>query len=198
MKRTAKRQTNVRRSRGQLDRALVPGSSRPSQPDQIVMRQWFQGPAVKYTSQASTGLISVAYTPSLSLLQKYSTIQSMWDQYRFTKIRFHLYPVGTNSGTTKFFIDDQDSTLPVLAAANSKMGLVLSNNSSSPNSVGRLTYRPQDLTDLQWQGTNTAGTFTSCALKIYTDLSTFITQPSTDLWVVTWEALIELRGLGGI
>ena len=179
-----------------LDRKLFPGSGAPSNPSQIQVQMWLQGPPTKLTSQSSTGLISAAVTPSLNSLNNASSWKTIYDEYRIMKIRFTCIPLGVNGGCTKFVLDDGDATLPNATFAQARRGYLVTNNSSFKGSTLKLNYKSEDLTDLEWLGTGTAPTYTPMALKVYTDLSTYVTQPSTDLWLISWECLFQFRGIG--
>ncbi len=185
-----------KKKKNDLAHRMIPGPGGPSNPSQVQVGMWLQGPPTKLTSQSSTGLISAAITPSLNAVTNSSSFKTVYDEWRLTKIRFTCIPLGTNGGTTKFVLDDADATLPNSTYAGSRRGSLTTNNSSYKGSTLRLNYRSQDLSDLEWYGTASASTYTPVALKVYTDLSTYVTQPSTDLWLISWEGYFEFRGIG--
>ena len=156
---------------------------------------WLQGPPTKLTTQSSTGLISSAVSPSLSALSN-SSFATCYDEWRLTRLRFKLYPLGQNGGATKFIMDDEDATLPNLTYANSRRGFLYVNDSANLKSTPVIDYRCEDLNDLEWRSCKSTATYTPMALKIYTDLSTYVSQPSTDLWLISWEGFFEFRGIG--
>lgn len=180
---------------GRLDRMIIPGSARASNPSQIVQRMVLQGPPTKVTSQASTGLIVVNVNPSLSALTNASSFKTVYDEWRLTAIEFQLTPLGANGGSTKFILDDEDAIVPTLAFANARRGTLLSNSNASKN-YHRLSYRCEDIDDLKFISCTNSSTYSPVSLKIYSDLSTYVTQPSTDEWLITWEGHFEFRGVG--
>jgi len=93
-------------------------------------------------------------------------------------------------------MDDEDATLPTVNYAAERRGTLKSNNSANEGSTFTLNYQSQDVDDLKFIGTVTTPTYTPMALKIYSDLSTYVTQPSTDLWLISWEGFFEFRGIG--
>ena len=189
----APKQQRNRRSR--LATTLLPGSGKPSNPEQVVRSVWLQGPPTKLTSQSSTGLITAVITPSLNDLSN-TNWRNIADEYRIKEIVFHAYPVGANSGVTAFILDDEDSTLPIIGDTKARRAKFLVNNSANQKSLSSFHYRCENIDDLKWISCKSAGSATPMALKVYTDLSTYITQPSTDLWVINYEALFEFRGIG--
>ncbi len=194
--RTEETKMMQRKNKGKLDRKLIPGNARPSGPEQTIVREKLPFPPVKLTSQSSTGLISYSYTPSLSLLTKATSLKDTFDGWRLTDVWFNVYPVGANGGCTKFIVDDEDATLPNSTFAAARPGTVMTNNSSNSKSVYRHHWRAQDLSDLEFYSTQNQSTYTPVALKIYTDLTTYITQPSTDLWLIEAVGSFEFRGIG--
>jgi len=192
-------ESKIRRSQyrrnGTLSTRLFPGKGGASNPGQVQVGMWLQGPPTKLTTQASTGLISTYIAPSLSSLTN-SSFALCFDEWRLTKIKFSLFPLGANGGTTKFVMDDEDLTLPVLAYANSRRGFLYVNDNANFKSTPKITYRSENVADLQWNSCRTQATLTPMALKVYTDLSTYVSQPSTDLWLVSWEGYFEFRGIG--
>lgn len=185
-----------RQGRSRLDGMILPGSSRPSNPSQIVTRMWIQGPPTKITSQASTGLIAVNVNPSLSALTNASSFKTVYDEWRLTAINFKLTPLGANGGATKFILDDEDAVVPVLSFANARRGTLLSNNSANEKSTHVLSYRCEDIDDLKFISATNSSTYSPVSLKVYSDLSTYVSQPSTDMWLITWEGHFEFRGVG--
>lgn len=178
-----------------LANRLFPGIGRASNPGQVQVGMWLQGPPTKLTTQASTGLISTYIAPSLSSLTN-TSFALCFDEWRLSKIRFSLFPLGTNGGTTKFVMDDEDVTLPTLSYANSRRGFLYVNDNSNIKSTPQIIYRSENVADLQWNSCRTQSTLTPMALKVYTDLSTYVSQPSTDLWLISWEGFFEFRGIG--
>lgn len=157
---------------------------------------WLQGPTSLVASQATTGLVSTYVAPALSQLNKASSIKAIFDEYRVLKIRFRVKPCTLANGSTKFVLDDADATVPDQTWADSVRGYMLSNNSSDPKSDRTFTYVSQDFDDLAWQSTYSDATYTPVALKMFSSLSSYGTPTSTNLWIVTWEALFEFRGIG--
>ena len=182
--------------RGSLARRILPGTGKSSNPSQVQVGMWLQGPPTKLTSQSVTGLITAAVTPSLSALTNAASFKAVYDEWRLTAIKFQLFPLGANGGVTKFIMDDADATLPLSTFAFARRGFTYSNNSSNHKSTPTIKYRSEDLTDLEWYSTSSSPGYTPMALKVYTDLSNYVTQPSTDLWLVVWEGFFEFRGIG--
>lgn len=192
-KTTRKQKQNGSRT---LATAMFPGPGKPSNASQVKVGMWLQGPPTKLTSQSSTGLVSAAITPSLSALTLASNWKAIYDEWRLLRIRFTLIPLGANGGCTKFIMDDEDATIPNASFAAERRGLLATNNSANHTSPIVLNYQSQDVDDLKFVGTVTSPSYTPMALKVYTDLSTYVTQPSTDLWLVSWEGFFEFRGIG--
>ncbi len=178
-----------------LANRILPGIGRPSNPAQIQVGMTLQGPPTKLTSQSSTGLISAVVTPSLNALTN-TSFALCFDEWRLTGLRFHIRPMGQNGGSTKFVLDDEDAVLPNASYAASRRGPLLSNDSANPKSVITLNYKCANTSDFEWRSCKSSATYTPMSLKIYTDLSTYITQPSTDLWLISWEGFFEFRGIG--
>ena len=179
-----------------MARRILPGSGGASNPSQVQVGMWLQGPPTKLTTQSSTGLISSAVAPSLSALTNAASFKTVYDEWRLTRVRFKLFPLGANGGVTKFVMDDADATIPNTTYAYARRGFTYSNNSANHKSTPAITYRAEDLTDLEWYSTNSAAAYTPMALKVYTDLSNYVSQPSTDLWLIEWEGFFEFRGIG--
>lgn len=179
-----------------LANRLLPGPDKASNPSQVQVGMWLQGPPTKFTTQASTGLITSYVAPSLSALTNAASFKTVYDEWRLTALKFSLFPLGSNGGVTKFIMDDADNTLPNSTFAFARRGFTYSNNSANHKSTPTIKYRSEDITDLEWYSTASASAYTPMALKIYTDLSNYVSQPSTDLWLVIWEGFFEFRGIG--
>jgi len=182
---------------GSLASSLLPGSSKPSDPSQIKVSMWLQGPTALVATQASTGLLASAYiAPSLAGLTNAASFKAIYDEYRIIELRFHLLPATLANGSTKFVVDDEDVTSPTRDWMNSRRGHVLSNNSSGYVRPVKVNYRSENIQDLEWLSTNTQPSVATMALKMYTDAANFNSPTSTNLWLISWEAYVEFRGIG--
>ncbi len=176
---------------------LIPGSVRNTNPSQVITRQQLQGPSQIVATQATTALLDTAYiTPSLGGLSNASSWKGLFDEYRILGIKFIIEPVTLANGVTKFVMDDEDTTSPSSTWMNSRIGTILSNNSSVAKSHAVLKYRCQDVDDLQWKSTATEYSYTPMALKMYTSLSGYGSPTSTNLWWISWIIDLEFRGIG--
>ena len=182
---------------GSLANKLIPGSAKPSDPSQVSVGMWLQGPGSLIATQPSTGLLYTAYiAPSLAGITNAASFKAIYDEWRITRIKFRLIPTNLANGCTKFVMDDEDLTSPTVAWMNSRIGTVLSNNSSGYGRPVTIEYRSQNFTDLEWNSTNTAPSVANMGLKMYTDLANYGSPTSTNLWYITWEAYFEFRGIG--
>lgn len=187
----------TKRGKRSLGTVLLPGSGKPSNPSQVIVRMKLQGPILKVSTQASTALLDNAYVaPSLSSLSQVSSFSNIYDEWRLTGIDFYIQMVGLNNGQTKFVPDDEDATSPSSTWMNSRIGYLLSNNSCSPNSKKVIHYRSQDLDDLEWQSCGSGSSYTPMALKMYTSATEYGTTPSVALFTVSWIGHFEFRGIG--
>ena len=185
------------KAKGGLAGSLIPGIAKPSNPSQVVRGFWLQGPGAMISTQAVTGLLSSAYiAPSLAGLTNAASWKALYDEWRVTKLKFHLLPVTLANGSTKFVMDDEDLTAPTVAWMNSRRGTLLSNNSSGYIHPVTIEYRSQNFTDLEWNSTNTAPSVANMGLKMYTDTANYGSPTSTNLWYITWEGYFEFRGIG--
>ncbi len=186
-----------KKTRAPLDKALLPGSSRPSNPSQVQVQMWLEQPTTLLTTQATTGLMSTpTVTPTLSTFNMASSF-SMYDEYRFLEVRFHLVPNnGVTTGVTKFILDDEDNTTPTRTYVESRRGWLLSNNSSQKDSIKTLVWRAEALEDLEWYSVySQASNFFVC-LKNYTDAANYNAPSSSNLWACRVEVLVQFRGIG--
>jgi hypothetical protein len=158
---------------------------------------WLQGPCALVATQASTGLLNTAYiAPSLAGLTNAASFKAVYDEWRMTKIKFHLVPATLANGATKFVCDDEDTTSPTRDWMNSRRGYFLTNNSSAYARPFTIDYRAEDFNDLSWNSTNTQPSVADMSLKMYTDAANFNSPTSTNLWLITWEGYFEFRGIG--
>ncbi len=155
---------------------------------------WLQGPNTLITS--SGGAISTAVAPSLSVVTNAANFRAVYDEWRLTKIRFMVMPAGSAVGSTKFVVDDEDTTAPGYAWASSRVGTTLSNNNAGYIKSVVLNYRAEDLNDLGWHSSNTQASVADCALKVYTDATNYGSSLATAIWIVQWEGYFEFRGIG--
>lgn len=192
-----KKGTGPGRKGKQLATKLIPGPSRPSDPSQIVVKQQLSGPGILISTQASTALLSQGYvTPSLSALNQATSWKGVYDEYRLVGVDYHIQAVGLNNGVTKFVVDDSEASTPSLSWIENRAGYLLSNNSCAGNSHKVIRYRAQDLSDLTWQGTYSAASYTPFALKMYTNATNMGTTPSVNLFYIWWVGHFEFRGIG--
>lgn len=177
---------------------LVPGSANPKNPNQIRTRAMYGAtPTVLATSLS--GIIADASNQiKLSIVPNYTSLQTLWEEYRILRGSWFLYPCTPNAtGVTRFYVDESDTTAPTLSTAGSKLGITCINSSNAIPGRGyyRVDWAAQDLKDLQWQATT--GVTTVATLKAYTDGNYGCSTVSTDIWVVQAFVEIELRGQGG-
>lgn len=190
------RRRNGRKS-SRLGSGLIPRTRGSSNPSQIPVRVNLQGPSLLIATQASTALLATSYVaPTLSSLTQAAYWKALFDEYRILKIKFHVKPATLANGVTKFIMDDEDVTTENKSWNDQRLGFVLSNNSSNPQSCRTFTYVPKNFPDLEWNSTYSSATYTPMALKMYTDLTNYGSPTSTNLWLVSWEALFEFRGIG--
>lgn len=186
-----------KRAKKSLGTVLLPGSGRPSNPSQVMVRMKLQGPILKVNTQPTTALLDNAVVlPSLASLSQVSSISAVYDEWRLTGIDFLIQMVGLNNGQTKFVLDDEDSTSPNATWMNSRIGYYVPNNSCAPGSKRIIHYRSEDLDDLEWQSCATASTYTPMALKMYTSATEYGTTASVALFTVSWIGHFEFRGIG--
>jgi len=184
-------------NKGTLSREIIPGSGLPSNPNQVAVEMWLNGPQTMVATQASTALFTGGVIqPSLGALTKTSSWKAVWEEYRLIALDFMVIPVTLANGATLFVLDDADATAPDSTWANSSQGLILSNNSSCFVKPRRLKYRSADVVDLQWRSTYSDYTYTPMALKMYTDAANWGSPTSTNLWIVRWRGLFQFRGAG--
>ncbi len=180
-----------------LARKLLPGSGRPSDPSQIAVEMKLAGPGILISTQASTALLNQGYiTPSLSALNQAASWKGIYDEFRLVEVEYHIQAVGLNNGVTKFVVDDSEASTPSRSWIENRIGHVLSNNSCAPNSHKVIRYCAQDLTDLAWNGTYSAATYTPFALKMYTDATYFGSTPSVNVFYIWWIGRFQFRGIG--
>ncbi len=178
-----------------LYRELVPGSSRPQNPNQIRTRATYQCGPVALSTSLSGIIADSANQVKLSSIPNYTYLQTLWEEYRILKARWEITPTNpTATGASKFYVDESDTTVPTLGTAGTKLGIVVPNTScAAPRYV--VKWAAQDLKDLQWSPTTS--TTTVATLKTYTDGNYGCTTTSTQLWLVQLFVELELRGQGG-
>jgi len=100
-----------------------------------------------------------------------------WDEYCILKNQFQIEALGTSTGVTRVYIDENSGALPIAASAQVREGITLTNNNSaesvisfrgqkSPGSLFK--WSAQDVGDLIWSNTTTSPVSITY-LKIYTD-----------------------------
>jgi hypothetical protein len=186
-----------KKGRSSLATALIPGSAKPSNPAQVKVGMWLQGPGALIATQPSTGLLYTAYiAPALSGLTNAASFKAVYDEWRCTKLKFHIVPTNLANGVTKFVVDDEDTTSPTANWMNSRRGTLLSNNSSGYVRPVTIDYRSENFTDLEWLSTNSSPSVANMSLKMYTDSANYGSPTSTNLFYITWEGYFEFRGIG--
>ncbi len=179
-----------------LGQLLNPGSARPSVRAQQLVRMYASFPVTKITSSGA-GAVGSVIAPSLSLLNNLTSLQGVFDEYRFIEIIYHVRPVGPNAGDLAYYVDDEDAGAPTLASAGNKAEFIMPVHSGNPKSAFALRYRSQNLTDLSYLSTSTQSTSQFSTLKVYGDTANYGVPASTDMVLVEPVALVEFRGVGG-
>lgn len=178
-----------------LYRELVPGSSRAKNPNQVRTRAFYQFTPVVLSTSISAIIADASNQIKLSGIPNYTYLQSMWEEYRFLRAWWEIYPAApAGTGVTAFYCDESDTTVPTLTTAGQKMGIKLPNNSNCYRKT-TVKWAPQDLKDLQWTPTTSTTTFVT--LKVYTDGNYGCSTTSTSMWMIQAKVLLELRGQGG-
>ncbi len=178
-----------------LYQSLIPGDSRPRNPNQIRTRALYQCTPVALATSLSGIIADSSNQVKLSAIPNYTYLQSLWEEYRILRCRWEITPADpTGTGVTKFYVDESDTTTPTLGTAGSKLGIMVPNTSCAAKRYV-VNWAAQDLKDLQW--TPTTSTTTFATLKSYTDGNYGCSTTSTTLWLVQLFVEVELRGQGG-
>ncbi len=191
----AMQQTKGNSRRGGLDKALIPGSAKPSVPAQKVMKTTVDGYSL-YSSNAG-GVFAIADSPTLSSVPGYANFSAGFDEFRIVGIDWAVIPTTVDvPGVMLAYIDDSDATAPTLSSAGTRDGKALA---LSANSGKRLAFkwRSQNFTDLTWLDVSSgAGTqFATC--KIFASSATGGgSGPVNNAVFVRWKLHVEFRGFG--
>ncbi len=182
---------------GKLYRELVPGGSKPRNPNQIRTVARYQSAPALLSTSLSAIIADSSNQVKLSLVPNYTYLQSLWEEYRILEAEWHIYgaaPSGT--GVTAWYVDESDTTVPTLSTAGQKLGMKTTNASqATPPGGWVVRWAAQDLKDLQWSPTTS--TSTVATLKAYTDGNYGCSTTSTAMWLVQLYMKIEFRGQGG-
>ncbi len=185
-----------KRRRANLKNRLIPGSSRPpNYAEQVVEHGWVKAPSVLVA--ASAGTIAYVQTPTLASLSNVAGFQALYDEYRIIKINWLVQASGPNSGSTLFYIDDNDTSNPTSTTADRKGVVTMCNNSANPKSTRLFKWKAQSLLDLDFLDCSGSASSNWASLKIYTTTLAYGSGSST-AFLVSPMVYIQGRGKGGV
>jgi len=195
VKQNVMKQTKGSTRRGGLDKALIPGSARPSVPAQKVMKTTVDGYAL-YSSNAG-GTFAIADSPTLASVPGYANFSAGFDEFRIVGIDWAVIPTTVDlPGVMLAYVDDSDATAPTLTSAATRDGKTLA---MSANSGKRLAFkwRSQNFTDLTWLDVSSGASTQFATCKIFASNALGGgSGPINGGIFVRWKLHVEFRGFG--
>ncbi len=148
---------------------------------------------------ATTGTVATSIAPALNQFSKLTSMQALFDEYRFRWIKWHVLPAADSDGTTMVYVDDEDANAPTLNQAYAKGQALIGNTKNAGSGKARVfTYKPQNFPDLEFSSCASASSIQFAALKLYSDTANFGNSNTTgNRFSVWYECEIEFRGPGG-
>ncbi len=202
------KRTNQRRRQQQgLPRALVPGSSRPSNPNQIRTQIQVMGTPLYVTVAA--GVYANFYAANANQIPNFSSYQSVFEEYRILDVEFEVRCIRVWADSTlgynwsspllKLYLDEDDSAAPTSTSAIQHRGYIVPGAPWAIRDHGYIIkWRAEDLYDLDFLSVGTTN-FTPVRLKCFTNTTDFggSASDSTTRWWIQPTFRIEFRGVGG-
>ncbi len=184
------------RGKGRLDRALVPGSSAPSNPQQHVVKM--RVPIAPILYAATAGNLAVSRSISLSAAQQVASYQNTFDEFRIVAADIHVQSttIDTN-GVAKIWLDENDGSTPSAAQAASKEAKIIGLSPNSMNAIAKFHWRCQDLADLPWFSMASGTANVPVTVKMYSTPATYGASTTNYTMFVDVILTCEFRGIGG-
>jgi hypothetical protein len=128
------------------------------------------------------------------LVENFTSFAALFQEYRIRRAVFDFTPIGVNDGVTILAWKDDDFQNPSADSIASTTNFLKSNNSAAARSTFRTTWTARDIDNLDFESTSSPSG-NAAALQIYTNTTTYGTQPTKALWLVRGMLRIEFRGL---
>ena len=105
------------------------------------------------------------------------------------------------SGLTKFYLDENDSTVPTATSAAAHLGTLAPNAAENPKSDFMISWRAEDVTDAVWYSCASSASYVPLSLKLYTSSAAYGSSVGVSgaetKWFVQPIITFEFRGVGG-
>jgi hypothetical protein len=173
-------------------------TSHKSNPMQVVTRMRI--PGLTSLVVPTTGIAAGSVGVTRDLIEDFTTrFQNCYEEYRILKCVFHITPLGINSGTTAFWVDENpNQPLPTANEALAKSSWIRPNSNANSASVFRIRWTARDFSDLTYLRTSAPGT-PRATLQYYSDITNYGgSGTNTNLFLIRPVITFEFRGMAPV